>query len=729
MKNHLRNIGKALMLPVAALPIGGILLRFGVLWNIVILEAAGSAIFDNMPLLFALSIAAGLARDNNGSAVVSTAFAYYVFNTVGLSLMPAFDTKILGGLLIGFTVTYTYNRYSQIKLPDFFAFFAGQRLIPIISIFIGLFYGILFGYGWPVVQAVIDNIAHWITQARSLGDFTYGFLNRLLIPFGLHHVVNDHVWYNFGSFADVAGDLHRFYAGDLTAGLYMTGFFPVTMFGLPAAALAMIVTAKEENKQLISGAMVSVAFTAFLTGITEPIEFLFMFMAPLLYVTHAVLTGLSMVIVNLLGIRNGFTFSAGAVDFIENMTKGFGEKPLLLLAVSLGMGLIYFLTFKFLIERFNIMTPGRDNDVDYVNADTNTITAVAGFADRIAAGDLDFEMDESLLVGEGAVGNLARAFDKMQINLLNLVREMKAIGGDLGETSNTITDLTSQFAENSKAISEAVEDVTKGAYSQAADTEKGSSESYRLGEMIEGNINRIRVLNDDSVSINSAVIDGKSQVNELNNHASETKKSLDEIKAGIEETYQSVNKIREVSSFIAGISEQTNLLALNASIEAARAGEAGRGFSVVAEEIRNLAEVSKSSTEEIDEVVRELSNDAKHSVDIALELDQVVNKQLLSVTNTSEKMDYIETSINNMTKLIGEMNLSTGDMEETKDNIVGILENLSSIAEENAAATEETSASTSEQTAFINTIHDRSMQLLELVHSVNETTNFYKVRE
>lgn len=729
MKKYLEDIGKSLMLPVAALPLAGILLRFGVLWNIAIMEAAGNAIFDNMPLLFALAIAAGLARDGAGSAVVATAFAYYTFNTVGLALMPEFDTKILGGLLIGLAVTYLYNRFSDVKLPEFLSFFGGDRLIPILAILAGLVFGVLFGYLWPLAQEGIDAIAHWITKGGSVNDFVYGFLNRLLIPFGLHHVINDHVWYSFGQFADVAGDLFRFYAGDLSAGAYMTGFFPVTMFGLPAAGLAMVVTAKEKHKKLISGAMFSVAFTAFLTGITEPIEFLFMFMAPGLYLVHGLLTGLSMVTVNVLGIRNGFTFSAGAVDFVENAMKGFGEKYILLIGVSIVFGVLYFFIFKKLIEKFDIMTPGRDEDMDYVNADRNTVTAVTAYADRIASGDLDFDMDDSLLVGEGAVGNLARAFDKMQDNLLGLISGMKDMGGDLRESSHTINELTNQFAMNTESIAEAVDEMARGASDQAADTEQGAVESHKLGEIIESNINRIHNLNDDSNLINSAVLEGKDQVKKLNGHAEETKVSLDEIKTGIEETAGSVDKIQKASEVIANISEQTNLLALNASIEAARAGESGKGFAVVAEEIRSLAEISKSSTNEIDQIVRELTGDAQNSVEIAVELDQLIHNQLSSVVSTTEKMDHIEERIDHMNDLIEDMNHSTSDMEGTKNKIVGILENLAAIAEENATATEETSASTTEQTSFINSIHNRSSQLLELVKSVNEKTDFYKVRD
>jgi len=508
----------------------------------------------------------------------------------------------------------------------------------------------------------------------------------------------------------------------------MTGFFPVMMFGLPGAALAMVVTAKKKNRQLIAGAMISVSVTAFLTGITEPIEFLFMFMAPALFLVHGLLSGLSVVIVNLLGITNGFTFSAGAVDFIDNLINDVGSKPMLLLGVGLVIGALYFITFKILIEKFDIKTPGREDDIEYVNATSATITAVTGFADQIADGDLDFEMDSALLSGKGEVGHLARAFDKMKNNLLKLISEMKTTGQDLKETSDNITELTSQSAENSKAISEAIEDVAKGALNQASDTEVGSTESSKLGDLIELNIDRIKSITNDSSSIDEVLEEGRDQIKVLNEHATETKTSLDKIKNGIEETYKGVNTIKEVSSFIASISEQTNLLALNASIEAARAGEAGRGFAVVAEEIRKLAEASKSSTDEIDEAVSKLSEDAQKSVDIADELNEVVSRQFNSVQSTSEKFEHIDHSIKNMMTQISEMNLSTEGMHNAKVKIMEILESLAAIAEENAASTEETSASANEQSDFISNIHDTSLHLLSLVNSINEVTDYYEIK-
>jgi N-acetylglucosamine PTS system EIICBA or EIICB component len=382
----LQKLGKSLMLPIASLPIAGLLLRFGQsdMLNIPLLANSGNALFDNLPLLFAIGIAVGLAEDSNGAAGLAGAVAYFVLNAAGQAVnyalqvhsifMPAAgfpkditDIKMLyfGGIIAGVIAGLCYNRFHSIKLPDWLAFFGGRRFVPIVTGGASLVVGGLLGTVWPTFQKGLDATANWMTGSGGAGEFLYGFLNRLLLPFGLHHVINTAVWFTFGTYtgADgktVSGDLTRFFAGDPNGGMFTAGFFPIMMFALPAAALAMYVCAKKENKAVIGGALFSVALTAFLTGITEPIEFMFMFLAPVLFVLHAALTGLSLVVCNLFGIRDSFTFSAGLVDYLVNWTKA--KNGWMIIPIGLIFAAVYFLLFVFCIKKFNIKTPGREDD-------------------------------------------------------------------------------------------------------------------------------------------------------------------------------------------------------------------------------------------------------------------------------------------------------------------------------------------------------------------------------
>lgn len=360
--NYLQKMGKALMLPIAALPVAGLMLRFGVYLDIPLLTKAGAALFDNLPLLFAIGVATGIAKDGHGSAALSGTVGYLVLTNVIKVVNEKNDMKVLAGMIIGVVAGELYNRFHDIKLPDWLGFFGGKRFVPIITALTAMLLGIFFGYTWPPVQAAIDGVGNWIIGAGSIGYFAYGTLNRLLIPVGLHHILNSLVWFVFGEYNGATGDLNRFFAGDPSAGAFMTGFFPIMMFGLPAACLAMIAAAKKEKRKFVAGGLISVAVTAFLTGITEPIEFLFMFLAPVLYVIHAILTGISLVVVNALGIRNGFSFSAGLVDYLINLPVA--GKPLLLILVGLVFGAIYFAVFYFAIVKFDLKTPGREDDVE-----------------------------------------------------------------------------------------------------------------------------------------------------------------------------------------------------------------------------------------------------------------------------------------------------------------------------------------------------------------------------
>lgn len=362
------KLGKALMLPIAVLPVAGLILRLGQpdLLNIAFMAEAGQAVFTNLPIIFALGVAIGFAKENHGAAALA-AYIGYVILVAALKVLDAtIDMGVLGGIIVGITAGSLYNRYHNIKLPSYLAFFGGRRFVPIATgtaclIIAGLAYFI-----WPPIARVINAFGNWTITSGNIGLFFYGLANRLLIPVGLHHILNSLVWFQFGDFEIVKegvltvvhGDLTRFFSGDPMAGPFMTGFFPIMMFGLPAAALAMISTAQTTRKKAMGGLLLSMALTSFLTGITEPIEFSFMFLAFPLYCVHAVLTGLSMVIMNTLHVRLGFTFSAGLFDYL--LSYGLGKNGLYLIPVGIVYAMVYYFLFKWIIVKFNLPTPGRE---------------------------------------------------------------------------------------------------------------------------------------------------------------------------------------------------------------------------------------------------------------------------------------------------------------------------------------------------------------------------------
>ncbi|NIF75290.1 PTS N-acetyl-D-glucosamine transporter, partial [Burkholderia sp. Ap-962] len=362
----IQSLGRALMLPIAVLPVAGILLRLGQsdVLNIKMIADAGGAVFDNLPLLFAIGVAVGFARDNNGVAALAGAIGYLIETAIMKDIDPKLNMGVLSGIIAGIVAGMLYNRYKDIKLPDYLAFFGGKRFVPIVTGLVCVILGIVFGYIWGPIQNVIDAAGHWLTTAGAVGAFVYGFLNRLLLVTGLHHIINSLAWFVFGSFtppgggAAVTGDLHRFFAGDPSAGGFMAGFFPIMMFGLPAACLAMFHEAPKERRAVVGGLLFSMALTSFLTGVTEPIEFSFMFLAPVLYVIHAVLTGLSLAICQLLGVKLGFTFSAGAIDYVLNY--GLSTKGWIAIPLGLAYAVAYYGLFRFFIRKFNMATPGRE---------------------------------------------------------------------------------------------------------------------------------------------------------------------------------------------------------------------------------------------------------------------------------------------------------------------------------------------------------------------------------
>lgn len=401
----LQKLGRSLMLPIATLPAAGLLLRLGqddMLGRFsplhsfaAVLAGAGGTLIDNLPLLFAVGIAIGWAKKSDGSTALAAVVGYLAFTGVLKAMSPVVldgscgpvlgwlfraahwdcpvvadiatakasqlvNFGVLGGIVMGLTAASLWSRFHRTQLPDYLGFFSGRRLVPILTACAAVVIGVLMSFIYPAFNAALTWLGTTVADNSVAGGGVFGFANRMLLPLGLHHIINSVVWFVIGDYNGVHGDIPRFLAGDPAAGTFMTGFFPIMMFGLPAAAIAIWRHARPEHRKMIGGIMLSTGLTAFLTGITEPLEFSFIFVAWPLLLIHAIFTGSSLALTNALGIHDGFTFSAGAIDYLLNFGKA--THPLLLIPIGLGYAALYYITFSFIIKRWNLPTPGREPD-------------------------------------------------------------------------------------------------------------------------------------------------------------------------------------------------------------------------------------------------------------------------------------------------------------------------------------------------------------------------------
>ena len=393
MMKYLQKIGKSLMLPVAVLPAAGILYGIGY-WidptgwgaNSVVAAffiKAASAIIDQIPILFAIGVSVGMAKDHDGTSALAGLVSFLMITTllstgavamyrgVDASEVPAAFGKISNafiGILAGVIGSSCYNRYKDTKLPDWLAFFSGKRCVAIVTAAASIVCAVILYFIWPIIFGALVAFGKAILGLGPVGAGIYAMLNRALIPLGLHHALNAVFWF------DTAGinDLGLFWSGADGAvkgvtGQYMTGFFPVMMFGLPAGALAMYHTAKDSKKKTAASLLLAGALASFFTGITEPLEFAFMFMAPGLYLVHAVLTGISAIVCAMLPLRIGVNFSAGFVDWFLSFKAPMAVNPWLLIPVGLVFAVIYYVVFRIVIVKFDLKTPGREDDEEEEN--------------------------------------------------------------------------------------------------------------------------------------------------------------------------------------------------------------------------------------------------------------------------------------------------------------------------------------------------------------------------
>ncbi|OBA79822.1 PTS transporter subunit EIIC [Mycolicibacterium mucogenicum] len=419
---QLQRLGKSLMLPIAVLPAAGILLRLGqddllgrikapVIGPFVhAMSAAGDAIFTNLPLLFAVGVAIGFARKADGSTALAAVVGYLVVQSVFKTMSPVvlagevdkaggqaqINYSVFAGIVVGLLTAWLFDRYHTIQLPAYLGFFGGRRFVPIVVSLACLFLAFAMSYCYPLFDAGLTGLGKFIGGSGAFGAFVYGFANRMLIPLGLHHIPNSYVWFLYGDYQTpdghvVTGELTRFAAGDPTAGILTSGFYPVLMFGLPAAALAMIHVANKKQRKVAVGILSAAALTALLTGVTEPLEFAFMFVAFPLYVIHAVLTGLSLAVAYLLDIHLGFSFSAGLADLLLYGTAPAAKNIPLLIGMGVVFSVVYYVLFRFAITRWNLRTPGRELETEFEaeeqeilgeSADSRPEQVIAAFGGR-----------------------------------------------------------------------------------------------------------------------------------------------------------------------------------------------------------------------------------------------------------------------------------------------------------------------------------------------------------
>ncbi|MFD3940597.1 PTS transporter subunit EIIC [Streptomyces sp. NPDC058611] len=412
----LQKMGRSLQLPIAVLPAAGILNRLGqddvfgkdgLGWNDVarVMASAGGALLNadlGLPLLFCIGVAIRMAKKADGSTALAAVVGFLVYRSVlrafplacpdgtkdigGGCLGPddtfaeyAFQNPgVFGGIIMGLLTAWFWQRFHRVKLVDWLGFFNGRRLVPIIMTFVAIAFAVLCLWVWPPIGGALESFSDWLVGLGSWGAGIFGIANRALLVIGLHQFLNVPVWFQFGSFTKpdgqvVHGDIPMFLAGDPNAGQFLSGFFPIMMFALPAAALAITHCAKPRRRKEVGGLMLSVGLTSFVTGITEPLEYSFLFVAPLLYVIHAVLTGVSMAVTWALGVHDGFSFSAGLIDYVINWSLA--TKPWMIIPIGLCFAVVYYAVFRFAITKFDIPTPGREPDEEIEAMESETTRA------------------------------------------------------------------------------------------------------------------------------------------------------------------------------------------------------------------------------------------------------------------------------------------------------------------------------------------------------------------
>ena len=558
----LQKIGKSLMLPVSVLPVAGILLgvgsaHFGLVPETVsnMMASAGDVIFGNLPLLFAIGVTLGFTN-NDGVAALASMIGYGIMlasmgvmaKILGVPTKPmmgieTINAGVAGGIFMGSITAFIYNRYYKISLPSYLGFFGGKRFIPIATSFAAILAGVVLSLIWPPIGQAIQSFSHWAASENPAMAFTiYGIGERSLIPFGLHHIWNAPFFFETGSYIDpatgktITGEIARYLYGDPTAG-NLAGGYLFKMWGLPGAAIAMWHMAKPENKKKVAGIMISAALTSFITGITEPIEFSFLFLAPLLYVVHALLSGFAFFLCIILGIKHGTTFSHGLIDFIVLFPKS--THAMYLWVLGPLWAAVYYFSFKWVIGKFNLKTPGREDENALDDSSAENSTYDAGDFTAGKAGDFT----DQLIIAFGGSKNiktLDSCITRLRIQVGDIAKVDQAAFKKLGANGSLIAGNGVQviFGPKSENLKTQMEErinskgytdkglVKSESQTKAATTSQDHSKINWIGliggksniesvQVVSGTRVRIAVKNVSSVQIDNL----KTKSNDLGYHA------------------------------------------------------------------------------------------------------------------------------------------------------------------------------------------------------------------
>ena len=745
----LKSLSRALLIPIIVLPFAAVFLTLGIVLNIPLLTSIGDIAFSNLATIVAAGVAVELAEKKEISPAIAGVITQLVINAGVKELGGGASMGVFSGIVAGIIAAYVFNSVEKSQINN------KKSAVQLINLGVAIVSSVAFGFIWKYLFKMFVLLAHYIGDAGNFGLFLYGFLNRILVIFGLHHALNGYVWKELGNFTDTAGkvingDLFRFFAGDPNTGSYMAGFFLVMMFGLPAGALAMYRASKQEYKKDGARVLIPATLSSFLAGITEPIDFTFIFVSPFLFFFNAVATGVAMVVAHLANIRLGFNISGGVIDFVWNFKLT--SNALIAIPIGLVFAVVYYFVFYQYIIKRDIKTPGRypehielENTKFVVKSSIGDITNIAsynayknfvelGLKDKSLYKNIDNTDIQTNLVGDKVVLEFNELSDfKKSISLLEQELYVE------GEKLKLLDKVSHKFADIivlSKELSNMMETIVSGGKERglkdlmvlAEESLEKSREQNEISkesantinafagkrELMYGSIEIAKEASNESLDISQSSI---AKLREMTEKIEEIRGISQENETVVGSLAELSKKIEKITESITAISENTNLLALNAAIEAARAGEAGRGFAVVAEEIRKLAMKTDEETEKINVIIKNVVNETKKVKDstdkvkdailIGVSSNEEVNASIKQIINNSEKTKdkideiykqaYEERAIfSNIENSFEEIKNSASVIEEKNEINHAVVDNLNSLINEGLKKLKELEESTEE---------------------------------